>query len=206
MGYVEPYPEFYASLKRLATTTAERFEAALRLLPSPKQNASPATESDFLRKFAGHMGTLERLATKELSGEPFTNDEQSFLKKTIDIRGGGSGPPRYDGWYAELFYGTRPNAWAPTIADVHTSPGPLIPGVLEEGVGSARFLMVAIDNGADRAVYVGPVYSYYEFVVPPEKRLTDEEWSRLLEVGAVVAAPKWTADFAGPRKRRELLR
>jgi Protein of unknown function (DUF3160) len=34
---------------------------------------------------------------------------------------------------------------------------------LEVGVGDVDVLIVAVDNGRDRAAYVGPVYSYYEF-------------------------------------------
>jgi hypothetical protein len=45
-----------------------------------------------------------------------------FLKKTIDIRGGGSGWPTYDGWYTRLIYGDDPADWQPTVADVHTDP------------------------------------------------------------------------------------
>ena len=164
----------------------------------------PPTESEFLRGFADTMQKLENLASKELAGTPFTDAEQTFLKKTIDIRGGGSGPPRYDGWYAKLFFNTTPDAWDPTVADVHTSPGPLVRGVLEEGVGNAQFLMIAIDNGPDHATYVGPVYSYYEFVVDPSKRFTDEEWTHVLETGATVPRPKWTSTFVAPLKLRTM--
>jgi hypothetical protein len=233
MGYVEPYPEFFASLAKLATTTADRYEAALPLVQpattpktvarkpataksaTPKSRAQsandsdwrvqvPPTESEFLRGFTDTMLKLENLAKKELAGAPFTEGEQTFLKKTIDIRGGGSGPPRYDGWYARLFFNTAPDAWDPTVADVHTSPGPLVRGVLEEGVGNAQFLMIAIDNGSDHATYIGPVYSYYEFVVDPSKRFTDEEWTHVLETGATVARPKWTSAFIAPSKLRAM--
>ncbi len=224
-GYVEPYPEFFAKLAALTGAVGQRLGAVLP--PEPKggialsrvKNAPPGggptglrdvvpisgrAVQGFLNRFAETMRKLEGLARKELSSTPFTPEEQAFLKQTIDIRGGGSGPPRYDGWYPKLFYSEGPAKWEPTVADVHTSPGPLVPGVLEEGVGDANFIAVAVNNGNDRRVYVGPVYSYYELVVPPTERLTDEDWASMLSRDAQVPRPKWTGTFIGKKVRRAL--
>ncbi len=51
---------------------------------------------------APRLEQLETLARKELATEPFTAEEQTWLKKTIGRRGFGSGPPRYDGWHCDL--------------------------------------------------------------------------------------------------------
>src|SRR6185369_6403605 len=95
--------------------------------------------------------------------EPFTKEERDFLRKTIDVRGGGSGPPRYDGWYPKLI-NDSPLKHKPSIADVHSDAAEGT--VLEVAVGDTQFLIVAIDNGPHRAAYVGPSYSYYEFTTP----------------------------------------
>jgi len=72
---------------------------------------------------------------------------------------------------------------------VHTSDG----GVLEAAVGDVNFLVTAIDNRGDRAAYVGPVYSYYEFVSP--KRLTDEEWRAQIRDEHLPPRPDWVRAF-----------
>ena len=59
----------------------------------------------FFNTMIGHLKQLETLAQKELAAQPFTAAEQLFVKKAIDVRGGGSGGPNYDGWYVDLFYG-----------------------------------------------------------------------------------------------------
>ena len=50
---------------------------------------------------------------------------------------------------------------------------------LEVAVGDAMLGVIAIDNDKDRMVYVGPLYSYYEFRQNVEKRLTDPEWQKM---------------------------
>src|SRR5882757_1496999 len=101
---------------------------------------------------AGVLQKLEALAKKELAAEPFTEEDQAWLKKVIDRRGGGSGEPTYSGWYSELFYGGsgRCAEWEPTVIDVHTDPN--TNAVLELGVGSCNFLVVTVDNEDDRMV------------------------------------------------------
>jgi hypothetical protein len=138
------------------------------------------------------MEKLRDLANAELSGRPFNKEETDFLKQTIDIRGGGSGRPTYTGWYPQLIWGT-PDAYKPTVADVHTTPDSAT--VLEQGVGDVGFAVVAIDNGPDRMAYVGPIYSYYEFSMPAGKRMTDEEWTALIRSGNTPPRPEFTRVF-----------
>src|SRR5262245_13613942 len=148
-GYVEPYPDCYAKVKFFAEEAARLFEKADY---SSKDDARDAQlkaikkkQVAFFKGMAKTVGSLEALARKELKAEAFTDAEKTFLKKTIDIRGGGSGPPRYDGWYCELFYDRRECAkWCPTIADVHTDPASK--SCLEVGVGDVNLAVIAIDN------------------------------------------------------------
>jgi hypothetical protein len=89
---------------------------------------------------------------------------------------------------------------------VHTSPGSdrEPPKVLEQGVGDVEFLLVAVDNERDRAIYVGPVYSYYEFTEDPQARLTDEEWQQRIRENRVPPRPRWTEAFRAPPQERTL--
>jgi hypothetical protein len=210
-GYVEPYPQFYAQVRYFAEEAARLLGGAdflsnnvekLRELTSVKEK-----QVAFLKKMAERLGQLEALAEKELAAQPFTQEEQAFLKKTIDIRGGGSGPPTYSGWYGDLFYapfgsgGREAAKWDPTVADVHTDANS--GSVLEVAVGDVNFVVAAIDNQNDRLVYVGPVFSYYEFQQPMTKRLTDQDWQQLIANNQLPSRPEWTAPFQGPRQQRE---
>lgn len=194
-GYVEPYPDFYAKVGHVATELARRLQAApLPQGDAPNTNAQPERDRmvAFYQGFAGTIGRLEQLARKELAATPFTDDEKAFLKKTIDIRGGGSGPPTYDGWYPMLFWDRTPDRFEPTVADVHTDPNS--GQVLEVAVGNTNMLVLAVDNEQEQAVYVGPSYTYYEFRSPV--RLTDSEWLQRLPPGKTPPRPDWVGAWS----------
>src|SRR5262249_51355516 len=142
----------------------------------------------------------ERREGKELNAERFTERERAFSKKTVDIRGGGSGPPRYDGWYCSLFYyPTACSNWDPTVADVHTDPAS--ESCLEVAVGDVNFCVIAIDNEKDRMVFVGPQFSYYEFRQPVADRLTDAQWQKRTEPPTLPPRPEWVGAFQAPARR-----
>ena len=88
------------------------------------------------------------------------------------------------------------------VTDVHTdAPDDIVcdPGaVIHEGVGNVHLLMIAIDNGPDRVVYAGPVFSHYEFEVPGANRLTDEDWQARLDSGQKPPSPEWTRSYLVP--------
>ena len=165
-----------------------------------------------LRRFAGAVGQLERITVKEVSQECLDPAEEAFIRDLIQIvQGGGSGPIRtYSGWYPKLFYRAA-RFWRlqsedafqlvyggdtldTTVADVHTDvpcPDCGDPGsVLHEGIGYVNFLLIAVQNGVDRFLCAGPVLSHYEFeVIGPPRRLSDEEWQKVLQGQALPDAP-----------------
>jgi hypothetical protein len=204
-GFVEPYPEFFDRLAAFAEQAARRLKSAEIKLADPAAETGVRRSIDskvaFFEGFAEISRLLERLARKELDAVPFTPEEELFLQKTIDRSGGGSGPPRYDGWYPKLIYGS-PDAWKPTIADVHTDP--FTGKALLEGVGDVNFLVVAIDNQGDRAAYVGPVYSYYETTGPVSARPTNEQWRARIEAANLPERPPFTQVFRAKPVARDL--
>ena len=203
-GYVEPYPETYARIQFFAAEAARRIAAADIKWGDIEKNAKVKQQQiAFLNQMAETLGKLQALAQKELAAQPFSDEDQQWLKKVIDIRSRGSGSPTYSGWYCQLFYGGgyRAAEWDPTIVDVHTDPNSQ--SVLEVGVGNCNFLVVAVDNEDDRTIYVGPAYSYYEFCQPAENRLTDQLWAQLLAAGNEPPRPSWTKDFQPPKSKRE---
>jgi hypothetical protein len=204
-GYVEPYPTFYETLAQLA-------RQAMRLFGGPvlgtaiakdgkNQNwGSTVAVEAFFGRFAKTMDRLAAIASKELSATPFDADERQFLKQVIAekvIIGCGGPPTHYlTGWYTQLIYKGDALKREPTVADVHTDPDSGT--VLEAGVGDVRYMVIAVDNDRDRAVYVGPTYAYYEFTSPT--RLTDEEWEPKIQSTSM---PGFIKDFTGgpvPRK------
>jgi len=204
-GYVEPYPEFYAKVKFFATKAGQLFkDADYSTKDKDRSNELKGIQKrqvDFFTKMAESLGTLETLAKKELNAEAFTEAEKIFLKKTVDIRGGGSGPPRYDGWYCELFYNRFECAkWDPTVADVHTDPDSR--SCLEVAVGDANFGIIAINNENDTGVFVGPLFSYYEFRHPVTDRLTDQQWQEMIQKGKTPPRPDWVKEFQHAPKQR----
>ena len=99
------------------------------------------------------------------------------------------------------------------MADVHTdvpNVAPPDPGsVLHEAVGRVNLLMIAVENGADRMVFAGPVLSHYEFeVIGAPRRMNDEEWRNIqwqnfpADVPATriegLAPPAWTQSYLVP--------
>ncbi len=206
-GYVEPYPAFFAAMRQVSDTSATGLRTFGHRLehqaPGGKPQRALERYAVFFQRFSTTMARLETLARKELASERFTQDDVAFLKKTIDIRGGGSGPPSYDGWYPTLFFSEYDAAsWDPTIADIHTDPNG--GKVREVAVGDVNFLMMAIDNDGERRVYVGPVYSYYAFDQPASKRLTDEAWQDAIRTRRTPPRPAWTNVFRTAARTRNL--
>jgi hypothetical protein len=201
-GYVEPYPETYARIKFFAEEAARRIERADFGDLNGDHAAIKARQVGFFKQMADTITKLEGLARKELAAEPFTADEQLWIKKLIDIRSRGSGMPTYSGWYCQLFYGGGYLAGKlePTIVDVHSDPN--TKEVLEVGVGACNFLVAAIDNEQYRMIYVGPAYSYYEFRQPAGQRLTDQAWHSMLVSRSAPPRPPWTAVFQAPTTTR----
>ena len=211
-GYIAPYPYFYEGIKYFADKATRLFAAADYSSNDKKRdkilNETKKRQISFFKQMSSTLGKLKELADKELAGKPFKEEDKQFIKKTIDIKGGGSGPPRYDGWYCNLFYnrgnhgGMLASKWDPTISDVHTDTN--TKKALEVGVGNVNFCVIAIDNENDKAVYVGPIYSYYEFHQNAENRLTDEEWQEKILSGKLPPRPEWTRIFQGPVEKRSL--
>jgi hypothetical protein len=151
---------------------------------------------------------LRAIAEKEVAQQPVTAAETRFLKDVV-VRGGGSGMPPVSGWYPSLFshrstYKHQDDAhkWVALVADVHTDPPAVTvpdPGcVLHQAVGNVDLLVLAVENGADKAVYAGPVFSHYEFEAPNAIRRTNAEWHEALRGGRPPARPAWTRGHVVP--------
>jgi hypothetical protein len=215
-GYVEPRPAFWARFEHMAARAADLIDRTpfpARAVEKPLHGtlklkvelpAVKMRQVEFFRNFARHLGVLRGIAEKERAGRPLSAEETAFLRRTVEKKFGGSGGPKYSGWYFGLFYKGPDDAdkWDALVADVHTDvpdPVALDPGcVLHEGVGNVDLMLVAVDSGPDRMVYAGPVLSHYEFEVPGIARRADSEWRKEITQGRLPPRPGWIRDYFVP--------
>jgi len=213
-GYVEPHVGFWARFETMLSRSADLIEKApfpdraidkygakVRLKEVQKKQVA------FLRDFAKRAALLKGMAEKELAQQPFNADEVTCFKAVVDGRGG-SGAPRYDGWYPKLFY-NNPYAvedYDGLVADVHTDVPDDVTGdpgcVLHQGVGKVDMLIIAVDSGPDRMIYAGPVLSHYEFAAPGTTRHADHEWQMILNRKNAPPRPAWTREYLVPEVRK----
>jgi hypothetical protein len=220
-GFVEPRPEFWQQMEVLAETTANAISrlqltgmvTVARLPYTPIDLAgAQSNQLAFLTNFAAQVTTLSIIAQKELTQQPLTGGETSFLQNTIELVLAYSNFRQWNGWYPSLYYENAffskmfdlPDCdlWDPMVTDVHTDPPDPVtqdPGmVLHEGVGNVNLMLIAVDNGPDHMVYAGPVLSHYEFEVQGVTRLTDDRWKASVLAGQKPPQPPWTTSYQVP--------
>ncbi|MBU1535626.1 DUF3160 domain-containing protein [Myxococcota bacterium] len=211
-GYVEPNVLFWTRLGELARGMAARLEKVsfsgsaamkeIRVGNTWKKVSLKTAQVTFLRHFAATVDLLKNIARKQGSQEKLSAEEQNMLKHVVEIRGGFSGPPTYNGWYPGLFYkGRRDCKEADAlVADVYSVPGGpgVLDGVLHQAVGKVDTLIAAVKNGTDLITYVGPTLSHYEFFARGNKRYTDNDWKQLMESKDIPPRPRWTKSYLLP--------
>lgn len=218
-AYVEPRPEFYQRMSEMAEHLGRLTATLGTNWNGPGTMAGLQT---FLGRFSTNCQILKGVALKELAQQPRSPEENLFLGDLIEIVVSYFGVRQFNGWYPQMFYrgaeGTRPCVQQQGIlcpdhdssledyivTDVHTD-GPSQPdgdpgGVMHEAVGRVNFMMIAVDNGPDRVMYAGPVFSLYEFWKPYGTRLTDDQWraqvnSSISNPALLPPPPPWTQSY-----------
>ncbi|MEI6157196.1 MAG: DUF3160 domain-containing protein, partial [Atribacterota bacterium] len=147
---------------------------------------------------------LKMMVQKELKKSPITNQEYQQLSiygallenLTFSVLYADEGT---EGWYNIMSDADKSIA---LVADVHTSKGE----VLEEGVGPAFEILVAVEFDGYLKLARGGVFSYYEFIHPVSDRLTDQKWQEMLQGKPVPSLPDWTKEFRTKEKASEIPR
>jgi hypothetical protein len=182
-GYVEPNPEAYARLLALTQMTESGLVSRNILSDTTKGN---------LDNLIDELTFLVDISQKEMNNTAITDDEYWQIQY-------------YGGWLESLTIAAADTDSADqgrsyledqksaVVADVATGIG----RVLEEGVGYPTLIYVVTPNQPHQ-VSVGAVYTYYEFTVSPDKRMTDDDWRSALESGSAPAQPDWTSSFIVP--------
>lgn len=182
-GYVEPNPEAYARLLALAQMTRSGLQS---------RDLLDVTTQGNLDNLIDELAFLQDISQRELNGGEISSDDYWRIQY-------------YGGWLEAITVAaadsestdSRQNYLedqkSPVVADIATGIG----GVLEEGVGYPTLIYVVTPNQPYQ-IAVGVVYTYYEFVVSPDKRMTDEAWRTQLETDSAPAMPEWTSSFIVP--------
>ena len=179
-GYVEPNPEAYARMLALAQMTYDGLESRGILDDVTRGN---------LENLIEELNFLLDVSVKQLNLEPITDDEYW----RINLFGGwleamtiaASDPDEQGIGGSDLS-----DQKSALVADVATGMG----RVLEEGVGYPTRIYV-VSPEAPYELTMGAVFTYYEFTVAPEDRLTDAAWQEMIESGNLPDRPEWTNMF-----------
>lgn len=158
-AYLEPNPQIYERLRSVVYDLYTFIDSRKPLLGKYKS-------------LAQILGKLVNISEKELKGAmpdgedaAFLGDLSSRLQSITEV-------------YEEGITGES-DSYMPLVADVHTR----MPEALTEAVGFPAKIIVVIPVKNKPMLFFGGVYSYYEFKVPYEKRLTDEKWMKELKTG-----------------------
>jgi hypothetical protein len=198
-GYVEPYPEFFAKVVRLA----ERAQELIATLDFSLDTSGTfrSTVQTYFTNVATVAETLRQMAEYQTTGQPHTPEQITFLNQAVRLSTFASGPPYLDGWYRQLLYSPDFFTFAPTIADVHTDVGgdtpPRDPSVLHVGTSRPRLMVVSVDGCDGPRLYVGAVFAYHERIEPGLTRLADADWEKLIAAGPQPDVP-WMTDLVAP--------
>ncbi|HWR59480.1 MAG TPA: DUF3160 domain-containing protein, partial [Thermodesulfovibrionales bacterium] len=199
-GYVEPNAEFF---KRLITTidlSADVLKSTGFMEDRMKENFNSFREMAlFLKGIVDKENRNIERTTKEYARiMRFGGELESLTLQILTMAHGGE----VVNWEEISEYDKR----IPLIADVHTAYYMGAHNVLEEAVGWANEIYVAVEEGGLYRLMRGAVFTYYEFLQPASDRLTDEKWQdTLISKKNIPPAPEWTSIFtssspaAGPK-------
>ncbi|HQF37727.1 MAG TPA: DUF3160 domain-containing protein [Opitutaceae bacterium] len=133
---------------------------------------------------------LETLSHKQLRKQPWSEDDEFFLKSYGEDLGG------IHGYYSSAT--GMPRDDAPRWAEVSGLPEP--GKFLAAGIGRPREFYVLYPWNGIEVLCVGSVMQYYEYETG--ERLTDDAWRALLDSPAAPPLPAWFQPYAPPPTQR----
>ena len=185
-GYVEPVPVLYDRLREIN----QQLMAKLKELNFP-------SDLGLIWNFRSFNQILEQLATisrKELAGLPLDEKEYELIEN-IGMRVNKLMRFTHHRDITEKFI-SKMDKKMPVVADVFTDVNS--EQVLEEAIGKPDLIFVIANVDGKPKVCLGGVYSYYEFKMPMNNRLTDEKWRDLIKQNKLPAQhPQWLNSIYG---------
>ncbi len=180
-GFVEPSPQVIARLTELAREEKRVLESIGYLSPDRKQR---------LETYIALLQMLANLEKKQNANVPLSPQETeqlrfygAFLEHLTIVTAEGEG-------------GSMEGPDMAIVADVASAFSTRLQKLLalQEGVGHALPIYVAVERNGHREIARGAAFTYYEFAQPAEDRLTDEAWRDLLRDNPP-KLPTWTSSF-----------
>jgi len=179
-GYVEPNPDVYARLYALSQMTYDGLQSRNLLSENTRGNLENLMEL---------LTFLQSAAERQMRGEMLTEEEYWRLQyyggdlEALTLASSDRDPNDYSARDLSDMHSAL-------VADIATGIG----RVLEEAVGQPALIYVVLPDQPFR-VGVGAVFTYYEFQVTPEERMTDEQWQAIVESPSAPTLPSWTNLF-----------
>jgi len=195
-AYVDPYPELYARLNRLAQRVVE----VLDTLPESASGIR-STAQAWATNFEGAMEKLELMAENQKTGTAHSQELLDFINDAVtwDEEMGCGTPVRTNlsGWYFKLYLNQGQSLeYDPVVADVHTQPtdggGADVGRILHVGTGSPRLMVVTVDTCDGPRAYAGLASSYGMRITENWERYTDDEWQ--IAIGGGFPDVAWMND------------
>jgi hypothetical protein len=191
-GYVEPNPVAFYRLASLAQTLAQGLEArGMSGSGDLSWSSSEGPPAPGLSELVDGMGTLGEqlqalgdISAKELVGEPLSTEDYATIQAPLGLAER----------LATMFGQTLMLERIPEVPIVAAVAG----GgdqVLEVGTGYVDRILVVVPIGDRSYVAQGGIFSYYEFPVGRDERLTDDEWRERLAGEPPPPLPAWSANF-----------
>jgi hypothetical protein len=186
VGYVEPNILFWNKLNELITLTRNVLAKHSLLDEELKEKTKTLQEE---------ISFLIGVSKKELAKTPLSPEEyqrikriggevENFTLKVLD-------PEVY---YSQWYEVTGADRSIAVVADIYTRNVPACPknGILHVATGSANTIYVVVEINGYLYMTRGATFRYYEFVMPPGTRLTDEEWQAMeADKSKRPAFPEW---------------
>lgn len=160
-GYVQPDVRFWAELERLVNFTYEGFTRH-KLLPNVVE------EWGHLGRFKTDVSALRLLANKSAAAEPWTIEDRLWLLEfnpaymsepvnSMNVKGPDDGKTAL-------------------VADIQTNVRDS--KVLYQGLGRPYVILALVGDAGMNRLVAGAAYDYYEFTLPLQERLGDDEWRK----------------------------
>lgn len=174
-NWVEPDPVAFLRLAAMARLMRDGLST---------RGLLPQGQSEFIADFLALVERFARLAEDELAGRPISTEDNEWLKEI--------GGPLESLWWrtSDKKRGDFPAADDITaiIADIGSADEMAV----EIGTGWVDKIYVLVPDDEGRfQVAAGGVFSYYEFLQPTSRRLTDEAWREMLREDRVPDRPAW---------------
>lgn len=135
--------------------------------------------SEFSAQFA-------EMARKEVAGEPLSHEELYFLQEYF-----GSNLWSLRDLIEEWI--TDPPETVALVADVASNAAS--EQALELAIANPDLIYVITNSPFGLQVTRGAVFSYHEFIVPIDERMTDDEWREQVAAGELPPRPDWTGIY-----------